>query len=179
MTQGPFDDHLPQDWQKGRELIEVRWLPVLNVGGLHEMLIYTSSSGEQFVIAGFPKDDFDLTLHVGTLVMQIGSFNPTAEFTEDLSGDSRRQVIASASDLADAWAKMRRVAEIIDKAGIDYDLAGPNSNSAAETILKYTGVPSVHEQMTGDIGASFDLLKTGGRPADCDDANQHVEQVLK
>lgn len=36
---GPFAAHLNARWETERELIEVRWLPVMEVGGLHEMLV--------------------------------------------------------------------------------------------------------------------------------------------
>jgi len=39
------------------------------------------------MIDGFPHEDFDLQLELGSLVMQVGPLNPTAAFTEDLSSD--------------------------------------------------------------------------------------------
>jgi len=73
---------------------------------------------------------------------------------------------------------MKRVAAIIDKLGINYDLAGPNSNSATETILKYTGAPSPQADFAGDVGAAYDVLKAASG-APCEDRNDAVRQVLK
>ena len=183
---GPFTRHTHADWRRGTELIEVRWLPVLEMelGGLHQMLVYTDAEGGQRVIAAFPKDDFDPLLRTGDLVVQISAFEPKGRFGEDLSEHSLRQIVARSrdggADLSGAWAAMEQLGATIEQLGVDYFLLGPNSNSAVVTILKYAGVPPLEPDPIDDPGARTDLFAlAGARGLACTEPNQRVRQVLE
>lgn len=177
---GPFTSHVNSAWEPGVELIEIRWLPVMELGGLHEMLVYTTAAGDMYVIAGFPEQDFDPLLRTGTLVMQISEFNPTGRFTEDLSASSLREVVARGKDLSGAWGKLQTLARMIDRLGMDYFVGGPNSNSAVATLQKYAGLPRSPVAGPDDVGSSWDLFRAADeRGLGCTDGVDAVNQVLK
>ncbi len=182
VAHGPFPAHLNAAWEEGAEIIEARWLPVSAFPGfLHEVVVYTNARGDQSVIAGFPDVDFSWTFDVGTIVMAGGKYDPfvSKPFAEDLGKGSARMIVATGPDLSALWADMEQVAEIIDRLGVEYDLAGRNSNSAAETVLKYAGFPSTDDRLWGDAGAGVDVIayaKNHGGGI-CDDADDEVSRA--
>lgn len=183
VIKGPFKDHVHADWTPETELIELRWLPVKSAPFfLHSMLVYTQRDGAQFVIAGFPEKEFNPLLALGDLVTQVSAFNPRlGRFGEDLAEDGSRLIIAADSDLSEDWARMARVANVIERLGVNYDLAGPNSNSVAATVLKYAGYEPPRPEIFWDIAFEIDVFERAieTNQKRCDAPSVDVDEVVE
>jgi len=121
------------------EKIEVRYSPLAN-NYYHKYLVYTNNDGVQFYARGGPENDslIDWIGSDGTdwgrLVTEYGIYGPSS-IDWDAEGDDPVELLASGTDLSDAWAQVTAAFDALEAENHLYDPFGANSNAAVDAVL--------------------------------------------
>ena len=124
----------------------------------HLYLVYRDNSGSEFVIRGGPEKDgikFGLSSIDTQINIPINNSKDSRIIKDDNGNikhidtpeDRGSQVLdLNGRDAGDVWRVMQALARLIDKAEINYDLTGPNSNSFVASMLEFMGI-DVHANL--------------------------------
>ncbi|MEH6631560.1 MAG: hypothetical protein V7776_12060 [Halopseudomonas aestusnigri] len=107
----------------------------------HLYLVYRNEDGKEVAISARPKDYGTSTALISNLMVEVIPIN---ESIDARGTDTPKQrgsiVLSSGEDAKNLWINMAKTAKEITESNIDYDVLGPNSNSAIQFILNEANI---------------------------------------